>query len=65
MRPTPSRAGAVSLVRAVKGYGLPTCLRITIGTEEEVVLVSEAVSAFMRTYALAALPKCLRLSASV
>jgi histidinol-phosphate aminotransferase len=39
------------IVRAVKGYGLPTCLRITIGTEEEVVLVSEAVSAFMRTHA--------------
>ena len=30
------------IVRAVKGYGLPHCLRITIGTEEEVALVSEA-----------------------
>jgi histidinol-phosphate aminotransferase len=37
------------IVRAVKGYGLPHCLRITVGTEEEVALVSEALTAFMRT----------------
>ena len=39
------------IVRAVKGYGLPHCLRITVGTEEEVALVSEALAAFMRVHA--------------
>jgi histidinol-phosphate aminotransferase len=38
------------IVRAVRGYGLPDCLRITIGTEEEVGLVAEAASAFMRSH---------------
>jgi histidinol-phosphate aminotransferase len=36
------------IVRGVKGYGLPHCLRITVGTGEEVALVSEALSALTR-----------------
>lgn len=36
------------IVRGVKGYRLPHCLRITIGTDEEVGLVAEACTAFMR-----------------
>jgi histidinol-phosphate aminotransferase len=39
------------VVRMVKGYGLPHCLRITVGTEDEVALVSEALAAFMRVHA--------------
>ena len=35
------------IVRAVAGYGLPDCLRITVGTDEEVDLVSDALAAFM------------------
>jgi histidinol-phosphate aminotransferase len=35
------------IVRAVGGYGLPSCLRITIGTEAEVTEVGEALVAFM------------------
>lgn len=35
------------IVRGVRGYGLPTCLRITVGTEEEVGLVADALAAFM------------------
>ena len=35
------------IVRAVGGYGLPACLRITIGTAEEVGLVADALAAFM------------------
>ena len=35
------------IVRAVGGYGLPHCLRITIGTAEEVGLVGDALGAFM------------------
>jgi histidinol-phosphate aminotransferase len=35
------------IVRAVAGYGLPTCLRVTIGTEDEVTQVGEALAAFM------------------
>ncbi|MBO0710181.1 MAG: histidinol-phosphate transaminase [Acetobacteraceae bacterium] len=35
------------IVRAVGGYGLPDCLRITVGTAEEVGLVSEALALFM------------------
>ncbi len=53
---SPERAEAARLflrargliVRAVRGYGLPDCLRITIGTEEEVGLVADAARAFMR-----------------
>lgn len=37
------------IVRRVGGYGLPACLRITIGTAEEVELVADALAAFMRT----------------
>ncbi len=36
------------IVRPVAGYGLPHCLRITVGTAEEVGLVIEAMGAFMR-----------------
>jgi len=36
------------IVRKVGGYGLPQCLRITVGTAEEVNLVIEALGAFMR-----------------
>ncbi len=34
------------IVRAVGGYGLPSCLRITIGTAEENTLVLDALKAF-------------------
>jgi histidinol-phosphate aminotransferase len=35
------------IVRAMAGYGLPQCLRITIGTAEECTMVIEALTAFM------------------
>ncbi len=35
------------IVRAMGGYGLPSCLRITIGTAEECTMVIEALTAFM------------------
>jgi histidinol-phosphate aminotransferase len=35
------------IVRAVRGYGLPHCLRVTVGTAEEVQAVIEALTAFM------------------
>lgn len=35
------------IVRRVGGYGLPQCLRITVGTEEEVTAVIEALRDFM------------------
>ncbi|MBV8093871.1 MAG: histidinol-phosphate transaminase [Acetobacteraceae bacterium] len=52
----PARANAADaylrargmIVRAVGGYGLPQCLRITIGTAEEVGLVCEALTDFMQ-----------------
>jgi histidinol-phosphate aminotransferase len=34
------------IVRAMGGYGLPACLRITIGTAEECTMVIEALTAF-------------------
>jgi histidinol-phosphate aminotransferase len=34
------------LVRAVKSYGLPHCLRITVGTDEECNAVAVALTAF-------------------
>lgn len=36
------------IARPVGGYGLPQCLRITVGTAEEVGIVIETVGAFMR-----------------
>jgi histidinol-phosphate aminotransferase len=36
------------IVRKVGGYGLPQCLRITVGLEEEIAAVIEALGAFMR-----------------
>lgn len=36
------------IVRKVGGYGLPHCLRITVGTGEEVGLVVDALTAFAR-----------------
>jgi histidinol-phosphate aminotransferase len=36
------------IVRKVGGYGLPHCLRVTVGTAEEVGLVIDAFSAFSR-----------------
>jgi histidinol-phosphate aminotransferase len=36
------------IVRKVGGYGLPHCLRVTVGTTEEVDLVIEAFTDFMR-----------------
>jgi histidinol-phosphate aminotransferase len=36
------------IVRKVGGYGLPQCLRVTVGTAEEVNLVIEAFTAFMQ-----------------
>lgn len=52
---TPERADAAYaalrargvIVRAVGGYGLPHCLRITIGTAEECALVADILAAFM------------------
>ena len=35
------------IVRAVGGYGLPECLRITIGTAEECALVADILAEFM------------------
>jgi histidinol-phosphate aminotransferase len=35
------------IVRNVKSYGLPSCLRITIGTDEECGLVAEALNEFV------------------
>lgn len=35
------------IVRAMGGYGLPQCLRITIGTAEECTMVADALTAFM------------------
>jgi histidinol-phosphate aminotransferase len=35
------------IVRAMGGYGLPDCLRITIGTAQECALVAETLVAFM------------------
>ena len=35
------------IVRGVAGYGLPHCLRITVGTAEEVQAVIEGLTAFM------------------
>ncbi len=51
---TPERAVAADqhlrgrgiIVRNVKSYGLPSCLRITIGTDEECALVAEALADF-------------------
>jgi histidinol-phosphate aminotransferase len=36
------------IARPVGGYGLPQCLRITVGTAEEVGIVIEAVTEFTR-----------------
>jgi histidinol-phosphate aminotransferase len=40
------------IVRAMGGYGLPGCLRITIGTEEEMEAVAEAIAAFIGAAAM-------------
>ncbi len=37
------------LVRQMGAYGLPTCLRITIGTAEEMDIVSDALDAWVRS----------------
>ena len=37
------------IARPVGGYGLPQCLRITVGTAEEVGIVIDTLSAFMRS----------------
>jgi histidinol-phosphate aminotransferase len=52
---TPERAGAADahmrargiIVRAMGGYDLPHCLRITVGTTEEVAMVAETLAVFM------------------
>ncbi len=52
---TPARAEAADaalrrsgvIVRRVAGYGLPHCLRITVGTAEEVELVIDLLTGFM------------------
>ncbi len=41
------------IVRAMGGYGLPGCLRITIGTEEEMQAVAEAAASFVAAAAKA------------
>ncbi len=35
------------IVRATRGYGLPECLRVTVGTDEECALVAEGLAAFV------------------
>ncbi len=53
---TPERAVAADqylrsrgvIVRNVKSYGLPNCLRITIGTHDECDLIAESLSAFQK-----------------
>ena len=35
------------LLRAVSGYGLPTCLRMTIGSDEENHAVLDALQKFL------------------
>ncbi len=53
---TPARAKAADealrsrglIVRAMGAYGLPACLRITVGTGEECTMVIDALTAFMR-----------------
>ncbi len=37
------------IVRHVRSYGLPNCLRVTIGTDEECELVAAALAAFARS----------------
>jgi len=37
------------LIRQMGGYGLPTCLRISIGTEEEMDIALEAVKLYVKT----------------
>ncbi|WP_149536603.1 histidinol-phosphate transaminase [Siccirubricoccus phaeus] len=37
------------IVRAMGAYSLPQCLRITVGTAEECMMVAEALTAFMRS----------------
>ena len=37
------------IVRAMGAYDLPQCLRVTVGTEEECLLVADALSTFMAT----------------
>jgi histidinol-phosphate aminotransferase len=52
---TPARAEAANawlkgrgiIVRAMASYDLPHCLRITIGTDEEVLLVGDALADFV------------------
>ena len=41
------------IVRPVGGYGLPHCLRITVGTEEEVHRVIEALRSVRATVSMA------------
>jgi histidinol-phosphate aminotransferase len=36
------------IVRGVRGYGLPNCLRVTVGTAEEVQAAVQGLTAFMR-----------------
>ncbi len=48
-RPTPALRQRGLIVRAMRSYGLPQTLRITIGTTEECDLVIEALAAFMGT----------------
>ncbi|HEX2943502.1 MAG TPA: histidinol-phosphate transaminase [Rhodopila sp.] len=38
------------IVRKVGGYGLPHCLRVTVGLPEEVAMVTEAFTDFMRQH---------------
>jgi histidinol-phosphate aminotransferase len=38
------------IVRGVQGYGLPNCLRITVGTAEEVGQVIDGLTAFMQQH---------------
>ena len=41
------------ILRAVRAYGLPACLRCTVGTEEANRLVVQSLAAFMKTGAAA------------
>ena len=36
-------------IRQMGGYGLPSCLRVSIGTDEEMDIAIEAIKAYINT----------------
>jgi histidinol-phosphate/aromatic aminotransferase/cobyric acid decarboxylase-like protein len=37
------------IVRSAKNYGIPTCIRVTIGTEEQILQFIDAMKHVFRT----------------